>query len=131
MASRARATMCIRSHEVTIPYGVVQSEDGYLTGIAEKPSQSCFINAGIYVLAPELIAGLAPGEARDMPEIVERAMGREKAVALFPIREYWMDIGHLEDFKKANQDFPELFPVPEPGVAPEDEPRCPRVELAS
>ncbi len=95
----ARATMCIRRHEVTIPYGVVEAADGYLSGMIEKPRQNCFINAGIYVLEPELIAALAPGQPRDMPDIVEAAMARERAVALYPIREYWMDIGQIKDFK--------------------------------
>ena len=65
--ARARATMCIRRHEVTIPYGVVEAADGYLSGMIEKPRQNCFINAGIYVLEPELIAVLAHRTPRTRP----------------------------------------------------------------
>ena len=106
---KASATMCIRRHEVTIPYGVVEASDGYLTGIVEKPRQQTFINAGIYVLDPKLIVGLPTDRPSDMPTLLEAELAANGAIALFPIREYWMDIGHLEDFKQANADYWHLF----------------------
>ncbi|MDP6705412.1 MAG: nucleotidyltransferase family protein [Alphaproteobacteria bacterium] len=132
---KATATMCIRRHEVTIPYGVVEMAGGYLTQIVEKPRQASFINAGIYVLEPAAIDRLRRNEAADMPAIVDGVMVQGGPVALYPIREYWMDIGHIDDYKQANQDFWHFFGNgdaandgwPEP--ADETEPKAPQTWL--
>jgi NDP-sugar pyrophosphorylase family protein len=36
-------------------------------------------------------------------------MDRGEETAVFPIREYWMDIGQMDDFRQANGQFDEVF----------------------
>ena len=33
----------------------------------------------------------------------------KKEITVFPIREYWIDIGRLDDYEKANLEFAEIF----------------------
>lgn len=47
--------MCIREHEVRIPYGVVRAESARLIELQEKPVQKIMVNAGVYVLPPEAL----------------------------------------------------------------------------
>jgi UDP-hydrolysing UDP-N-acetyl-D-glucosamine 2-epimerase len=121
------ATMCVREHEVTIPYGVVETADGYLQRIHEKPKQTSFVNAGIYALNPEFVSYVPGNERSDMPTLLEAEMARGRKVSLFPIREYWMDIGHLDDFEKANRNFGDQFDV---AVADVDEPKKPALRAS-
>ena len=98
------ATMGVREYEYQVPYGVVQSKNNVITGIDEKPTQRFFINAGIYLLSPELLAKIEPGVAIDMPTLLQNEMEKGGLVTMFPIHEYWIDIGQIDDFNRAQQD---------------------------
>lgn len=98
------ATLCVREYEHQIPYGVIQSDGLRITEIVEKPVQRCFISAGIYVLSPKLVRRVAPGEQIDMPTLLEREIGAGRDVNMFPVHEYWLDIGRMDDFNRAQQE---------------------------
>lgn len=101
---KGSATLCVREYENQIPYGVIQSDGHRITQIVEKPVQRCFISAGIYMLSPELIRRVAPGERIDMPTLLEREIGAGRDVNMFPVHEYWLDIGRMDDFQRAQQE---------------------------
>lgn len=101
----ATATMCVRREEYQIPYGVIQSNDGQIANIVEKPVQSFFINAGIYVISPELRRQVVADQKTDMPDLLQSQINGHEKVSLFPIHEYWLDIGKMPDFNRAQQDF--------------------------
>ena len=103
------ATMCINRYETTVPYGVVNVQNEFMLGIEEKPTQSYFINAGVYVLQPAVLDQLKNGSATDMPELMQRIMDRDGKISVFPIREYWIDIGHKEDYDRAVSEYSEEF----------------------
>lgn len=98
------ATVCVGYYEHQIPYGVVESEGGFLVSMVEKPTQRSFINAGIYALAPELVRDVPALTRMDMPSLLERLRLSGHRVSIFPIHEYWLDIGRLEDFNRAQTD---------------------------
>lgn len=106
---RANATMCVREYNFQVPYGVVRIENGRLIGIDEKPVQKFFISAGIYVLNPEVLEELPKGTFLNMPNFFESLIANHYNTSVFPIREYWLDIGQMEDFKRANGEFAEVF----------------------
>jgi len=95
------ATMCVREFEYQVPYGVIQSEGHLIRSMVEKPIQKFFVNAGVYVLSPELVKSVAAGTKIDMPTLLEREIAADRNVTLFPVHEYWLDIGRMEDFKRA------------------------------
>jgi len=103
------ATMCIREHEVLVPFGVVTVDEQQIKSIVEKPIKKFFVNAGIYVLEPELVNKVNTNKPLDMPNFLEGQIEVGKAVSVFPIHEYWLDIGHMKEFNKANQDIDSLF----------------------
>ncbi|TAN64333.1 MAG: alcohol dehydrogenase, partial [Magnetospirillum sp.] len=105
----ATATMCVREYDIEVPYGVVEVENSRVCGLQEKPVLTHFINAGIYVLDPAVLTRLEPGRPCDMPSLLQRVMDDDLPVVAFPIREYWLDIGRLDDFAKANGDFNRVF----------------------
>ena len=104
----AIATMCVREYEFQIPYGVIETDGADLLNIKEKPVHRSFINAGIYVLSPEALDFIPQDEFYDMPTLFEHLMAAGKKVAAFPIHEYWLDIGQMDDFHRANEEFRRL-----------------------
>ncbi|MEK6806057.1 MAG: nucleotidyltransferase family protein [Pseudomonadota bacterium] len=100
----AYATMCVRSYEQEIPYGVVTVDGHRLVSVTEKPKQQFLVSAGIYVLEPQVLEGIKPGTFLDMPTLFEQLAGGAHSTAVFPLREYWLDIGRLEDYERASGD---------------------------
>lgn len=98
------ATMCVREYDYKIPYGVVQFSEEGVSAIVEKPVHSFFINAGIYVLEPSLINSIGKNEYIDMPDLLEKNIKDHKRVNMYPIHEYWLDIGQMKDFEQAQVD---------------------------
>ena len=103
------ATMCIREYDVQIPFGVVNAEELQAKSIVEKPIQKFFVNAGIYVLEPELVNKVDTNTSIDMPNLLENQIGQGEKISVFPIYEYWLDIGQLEEYKKANREFIDII----------------------
>ena len=89
------------NHEITIPFGVIEADGPFVTGFAEKPVKLYFCNAGIYVLSPELLGESLPEAPFNMTDIVEKYLRSPKQVAVFPIHEYWSDIGTPDDLERA------------------------------
>lgn len=106
---KAEATMCVREYTFQVPYGVAKIENHRLVDIAEKPIQQHFVSAGIYVLEPEILDFIPSGAYLDMPELFQFLLAEKKHVATFPIREYWLDIGRMDDLERAKFDFTEIF----------------------
>jgi NDP-sugar pyrophosphorylase family protein len=105
----AIATMCVREFDLQVPYGVVCLENDQIKTIDEKPSHKFFINAGIYVLNPEIRSMIPNSQQFDMPQLFNSLRTENYKTIAFPIREYWLDIGKKDDFDKANVDFSEVF----------------------
>ena len=101
---KGMVTMCVSQYELQIPYGVVVKDEHKFIKIDEKPSKKFFINAGIYILNPSLLEFIGKDQYIDMPDLLEQQISNGKQVNLFPIHEEWMDIGHIETFKKAQDD---------------------------
>jgi dTDP-glucose pyrophosphorylase len=101
----ATATVCVRSYETQIPFGVVEVDGIYMQSFEEKPLLTHFVSAGVYVINPELVDLLPTGEPFDMPQLLALAKYRGFAIAVFPIHEYWLDVGDPSSLEQANEDW--------------------------
>jgi dTDP-glucose pyrophosphorylase/CBS domain-containing protein len=98
-------TVCVAEYHVQVPYGVVHVEDSRVKEFEEKPVKGFFVNAGIYVINPEMLRFVPDNAYFDMPKLMQQIQVSKGEVGCFPIREYWSDIGNLEQFEKSNQDY--------------------------
>jgi len=104
MRHDADATMCVREYDYQIPYGVINSDGNKITSMVEKPIQRFFVNAGIYVVSPRVIQSVEKNQKIDMPTLLELHMQERNNILMFPIHEYWLDIGRMDDFNRAQID---------------------------
>jgi dTDP-glucose pyrophosphorylase len=100
--NNATATMCVREYEYQVPFGVVENEGHFIKSMVEKPIQQFHVNAGIYVISREVIDSVNKNEVVDMPKLLERFI--DKKVIMYPFHDYWLDIGRVDDFKRAQID---------------------------
>jgi dTDP-glucose pyrophosphorylase/predicted transcriptional regulator len=106
--NNADATMCVREYDFQVPYGVVAIDEGGVREIKEKPIHKFFVNAGIYVLNRHLINKVDGESFLSMTDFLEKELNCG-GVNAFPIHEYWLDIGRIEEYEKANQDVITIF----------------------
>lgn len=100
----AELTVAVREYEFNVPYGVIESNGVMVTGISEKPVLRHFVNAGIYLLNPSVIATIPNGERFDIPDMINRLIAEGRSVVCFPVREYWLDIGKADHYNQALAD---------------------------
>jgi len=105
--NRRDATIAAAQHEINIPFGVIEyDEKGGVRSIQEKPTYVPYVLAGIYMLEPSVYRNLPEPLPLDMPRLLEHAITTGLDVGVFPIHEYWMDLGQPRDFDAIQQSFP-------------------------
>jgi dTDP-glucose pyrophosphorylase len=105
----SKATMCVREYDMDVPYGVVSVNNENIISIDEKPVHSFFVNAGVYLLDSECINLIPRDKFYDMPNLFEEMILNNKKTISFPLSEYWLDIGRISDYEKANSDYLNIF----------------------
>lgn len=105
----AKATMCVREYDFQVPYGVVNVDNHRIVSIKEKPLHKFFVNAGIYMISPSVLKYIPENSFFDMPTLFHHLIQHKENVISFPIHEYWLDIGEIAEYKKANIEFSEHF----------------------
>jgi NDP-sugar pyrophosphorylase family protein len=101
---KADLTVCVRQYELSVPYGVIDTDGVNVKGISEKPVVRQFINAGIYLLNPQVLKLIPNGQPYDIPDLIELLIKEQRTVVCFPIREYWLDIGKVDQYDQAKVD---------------------------
>ncbi|MDD2699118.1 MAG: nucleotidyltransferase family protein [Arcobacteraceae bacterium] len=109
IANNSMGTMCVREYDFQVPYGVVNIDGSHILSIEEKPTHKFFVSAGIYMLSPDVLQYIPENEFYDMPTLFEKIISEKQNAISFPLREYWLDIGRIEEYKKANEEYMEVF----------------------
>lgn len=102
---QADITVTAKDYRIEIPYGVIKYEGVKITSIEEKPSQRFFCNAGIYVLTPQIINDIKSQKFLNMTDVIEQCISDGGSVSVFPLHEYWSDIGTEADLENARNEF--------------------------
>jgi dTDP-glucose pyrophosphorylase/CBS domain-containing protein len=113
VSNNSMGTMCVRDYDFQVPFGVVDIENTKILSITEKPLHKFFVNAGIYMFNPEVLDFIPQNKFYDMPSLFKKLISEGKNINSFPLREYWLDVGRIEEYEKANKDFYTDFNVPE------------------
>ena len=91
-----------------VPYGVVEIDGNSINEIKEKPVHKFYVNAGIYILNRGLINKVDGKSYLNMTDFLTKELN-SGGVGAFPIHEYWLDIGQMEEYEKANREFSTVF----------------------
>lgn len=107
--SAAAMTVTLHRYELQVPYGVVNLSGDLMVGLDEKPSFWFHVNAGIYVISPEVIKEIPAKGRFSMTDLIRYLIEKNMKVEGFPLMEYWLDIGRHPDYEKAKLEAPNLF----------------------
>jgi len=102
---KSAATMCIREYEYNIPYGVIESSGSKIMALKEKPCLTYEVNTGVYVLDPTVLKHIPQDVFFDMPDLFEVLLDKGIDIYTYKLEDYWIDVGHVDDYEKAIDDF--------------------------
>lgn len=97
--TKAAITVCAVIQRLDISFGVLEIDGHRVVGLEEKPSQQFLCNAGVYVLDAEMLGRVPPNRFINMTDVIEEAIRAGLMVSVFPIHEYWTDIGSHSDLQ--------------------------------
>jgi NDP-sugar pyrophosphorylase family protein len=100
----ADMTLCVRTYDYQIPYGVVVSDKNTVVSLEEKPFYSYSVNAGIYLIRPSLLKYIPRNDFCDITDFIALLLEKNYKVCSYEISDYWLDIGRVEDYQKAQDD---------------------------
>lgn len=98
-------TVAIKRHELQIPYGAVTVANERLMGLFEKPVLNLYVNAGIYIINPELVNAIPENTYFDMTYLIDKLLKAGKKVFSYMVDGQWIDIGHPSDYERATKEF--------------------------
>lgn len=96
------ASMCVRDYSIEVPYGVVTVNGHEFLEVKEKPAHQYFVNAGIYALKSDVLKCMPVNCYVDITDFFEQLKSNKESVSVFPMREKWLDIGNINEYKRAN-----------------------------
>jgi NDP-sugar pyrophosphorylase family protein len=94
-------TIAIKKEITPFAFGNIFYQDDYVTDIQEKPDFITYILAGIYVMKPEIFTLIPDSEYFGMDTLIKLMLNKKIPVAKYELKEYWLDIGRLNDYEKA------------------------------
>lgn len=103
--NNAAATLVAREYENTIPFGVVNVDGNIVKNIEEKPTSRHLVSTGIYALSPVSLDYVKKNEFLDMPDLLVRLMNEGMTTTAYKFRDYWLDIGRIEEFERAQREW--------------------------
>jgi len=101
---KSKVTMCVKEYEYVIPYGVIEIKDHEIISLIEKPKKKFNINAGIYVIEPDIIDSIPRDTFYDMTTLFEDVLKRKQRRGAYFLKDYWIDVGNKNSLVKADND---------------------------
>ena len=98
---RGIMTVTATEYRVKVPYGILETANHFLMNISEKPDITLQCNAGVYALEPEVSDVVPPNQSYDMTTLMRQLVRDGLPVNVFPLHEYWIDVGRPEDLDRA------------------------------
>ena len=98
-------TMSIYEYKTRLPYGVIETRGGRVSGWNEKPEIRANINMGCYVMEPGVFDYIPKGKPHGMDDVIRKTLSRKKPVGSFLTRRGFVDIGDKSSYKKAHRQF--------------------------
>ena len=108
--NKAVASLALTAVEDPTIYGVVETDsEGRVKGFIEKPSRdkvtTNMINAGIYILEPDILNYIVPNTfAMFEHDVFPMVLAKGQVVCGYPFQGYWIDIGTTDKYVKLQQD---------------------------
>ena len=97
-------TVAVADRAFEVPFGIVEVDHERVVRLSEKPKLKFSVNAGIYLLDPEVKRAVPVNRRYDMTDLIGDLLRQDRIVGSFPIRSAWLDVGDATALRRAEQD---------------------------
>lgn len=104
LESKADLSVVTIPYEVNVPYAVLETTNGHVMSFKEKPTFTYYSNGGIYLMKREVLEFVPKNSMFNATDLIERLISEKRTVHSYPLHGYWLDIGKIEDFNRAQHD---------------------------
>jgi NDP-sugar pyrophosphorylase family protein len=98
---------------VRMDFGIIEDIDGKVVHFMEKPTLTHLVSMGVYCMEPEILKYIPADTLFGFDDLMACMLMRGLPVRIFPHSGFWLDIGRMEDFQKAQElvtdDMPPAF----------------------
>lgn len=91
-------------YNVNVPYAVLETSNGHVLSLKEKPTYTFYSNGGIYLMKRNLTSIIPVEKHYNTTDLMEKLIDNGKKVISYPLNGYWLDIGKHEDYEKAKKE---------------------------
>lgn len=104
----ADLSVCTIPYKVIIPYGVIETENNVIKALSEKPTYTYYSNGGIYLFKKEVLKNIPYNSFYNTTDLILKLIEEGKKVLSHPLVGYWLDIGQMHEYEKAQNDIKNL-----------------------
>ncbi len=106
-ATNMNTLMTLTIKKIITPYdfGNIRFDGNYVMSVEEKPDIITYAIAGIYVMRQEIIDFIPDNTYFGMDQLLKKLLGNNIPVTKYELKDYWLDIGRVEDFEKAQTEY--------------------------
>lgn len=107
--SQAAMTVATIKRKQIIDYGVIESkQDNLIKSFQEKPTVDLQVSMGVYIFSKSILELIPDNEPFGFDDLMLKALADNLPLNSFPFEGYWLDIGRLEDYQKANDEYDKI-----------------------
>jgi len=100
-------TVGVKKIILPFAFGNIFFDGDQVTGIEEKPDIVRFAVAGIYIMKPDILSLIPQNEYYGIDKLIHKMLAENLNITKYEITDYWLDIGNIEDYEKAQKEFNE------------------------
>tara|TARA_B100000676_G_C18027459_1_gene816509 strand:+ start:922 stop:1620 length:699 start_codon:yes stop_codon:yes gene_type:complete len=110
-AININANLIIGTREIIAPFefGKIVSDGDYIINVEEKPDLKMEILAGIYIIKPPILEFIPEDTYYGIDSLIKDTIDKKMKVAKYAIKEYWLDIGRIDDYETAQEAYDKHF----------------------
>jgi NDP-sugar pyrophosphorylase family protein len=106
-------TIATATRTIRMDFGIIEDAGGTVIHFMEKPSLTHIVSMGVYCMEPDVLEYIPVGVPFGFDDLMSCMLLHGMSVRIFPHRGFWLDIGRVEDFQKAQdlagEDTPPAF----------------------
>ena len=110
-ASSMDSLLTVSIKKIITPYafGNIYFNGDFVTSVEEKPNIITYALAGIYVMKPRIMDLIPDYQYFGMDMLIKKMLEQHILITKYEIHEYWLDIGQLQDYEKAQTIYNDYF----------------------
>ncbi|HOP07925.1 MAG TPA: sugar phosphate nucleotidyltransferase [candidate division Zixibacteria bacterium] len=106
LESDALVSVAAHEREDFVDYGVLETDaSNRLIGFKEKPTYRLTVSMGVYVFSRSVLKYVPDSGPFGFDDLMYQALKKNLPISVYPYRGYWLDIGRIEDYERAQEEF--------------------------